>query len=136
MRHRRSAIITGSRAIDDFEKGWVGMAMHSVAWAQGLGGSGSGGGAGTLLSLVPFVLIFVIFYFLLILPQQKKQKQQKSMLEAMKKGDKVITASGIWGTVSNLGKETVTLQIADNTKIKIQREQIARLRGDEEEKDA
>lgn len=112
------------------------MVMHSVAWAQGLGGSGSGGGAGTLLSLVPFVLIFVIFYFLLILPQQKRQKHQKAMLEAMKKGDKVITASGIWGTVSNLGKETVTLQIADNTKIRIQREQIARLRGDEEEKDA
>lgn len=89
-----------------------------------------------MLSLVPFVLIFVIFYFLLILPQQKKQKQQKTMLEALKKGDKVVTASGIWGTVTNLGKETVTLQIADNTKIKMQREYVARLRGDDEDKDA
>lgn len=88
---------------------------------------------GSLVSLVPFVLIFVIFYFLLILPQQKRQKQQKKLLEALKKGDKIITASGIWGTISNLGKDTVTLQIADNTKIKIQREQIARLRGEEEE---
>ena len=98
------------------------MWMESVAWAQTSGGSGSG--SGTLLSLVPFVLIFVIFYFMLILPQQKKQKQQKAMMEGLKKGDKVITASGIWGTVTNLGKDTVTLQIADNTKIKMQREYI------------
>ncbi len=104
----------------------------SVAWAQGASGSTSVGGGG-LLSLIPFVLIFVIFYFMLILPQQKRQIQVKSMIEALKKGDKVVTASGIWGTVTNLGKETVTLQIADNTKIKIQKEHIARLRGDEED---
>ena len=109
------------------------MLMESVAWAQGTNG---GSGTGTILSLVPFVLIFVIFYFLLILPQQKKQKQQRAMLEAIKKGDKVITASGMWGTVTNLGKHTVTLQIADNTKIKLQREHIARLRGDEEDKES
>jgi preprotein translocase subunit YajC len=110
------------------------MWMDSVAWAQSTGGSGSG--SGTLLSLVPFVLIFVIFYFMLILPQQKKQKQQKSLMDGLKKGDKVITASGIWGTVTNLGKDTVTLQIADNTKIKMQREHIARLRSEEDDKDA
>jgi preprotein translocase subunit YajC len=110
------------------------MLMESMAWAQGAGGSGSG--SSTILSLVPFVLIFVIFYFLLILPQQKKQKQQKTMMESLKKGDKVITASGIWGTVTNLGKNTVTLQIADNTKIKMQREHILRLRSDEDDKDA
>ena len=91
---------------------------------MGTKSGGSGSGSRTLLSLVPFVLIFVIFYFLLILPQQKKQKQQKAMMEGLKKGDKVITASGIWGTVTNLGKDTVTLQIADNTKIKMQREYI------------
>ena len=108
--------------------------FESVAWAQGAGGGGGGGGvSGTLVSLVPFVLIFVLFYFLLILPQQKKQKQQKGMLEALKKGDKVITSSGIWGTVTNMGKDTVTLQVADNTKIKIQRDYIARVRSEEEE---
>ena len=107
------------------------MVMASVAWAQA--GPGGGGGSGTLLSLVPFVLIFIIFYFLLILPQQKRQKKLKAMLEALKKGDKVVTSGGIWGTVTNLGKETVTLQIADNAKIKVQRESIARLRTDDEE---
>jgi preprotein translocase subunit YajC len=105
--------------------------LQSVAWAQGSGGGG--GTSGTLVSLVPFVLIFALFYFLLILPQQKKQKQQKTMLEALKKGDKVITSSGIWGTVTNLGKDTVTLQIADNTKIKMQRDYIARIRSEAEE---
>ncbi len=110
------------------------MFMESVAWAQGTSGGGSG--TGTILSLVPFVLIFVIFYFMLILPQQKKQKQQKAMLEQLKKGDKVITSSGIWGTITNLGKETVTLQVADNTKIKLQREYISRVRGEDEDKDS
>jgi preprotein translocase subunit YajC len=104
--------------------------MMSVAWAQG---AASGSTGSTILSFLPFVLIFVIFYFLLILPQQKRQKKLKAMLEALKKGDKVVTSSGIWGTITNLGKETVTVQIADNTKIKVQRDHIARVRVDEEE---
>lgn len=110
------------------------MLMESEAWAQGTGG-GSGLGGGGLLSLVPFLLIFVIFYFLVIRPQQKRQKDQKAVVDAVKKGDKIVTTSGIWGTVANLGKDTVTVQIADNVKIKMQRENIARLRGDDEEKD-
>ena len=106
--------------------------LFSIAWAQsGLGNSPSGGNV--WVSLIPFGLIFVLFYFLLILPQQKRQKKTKEMLAAIKKGDKVVTSSGFWGTVTNLGKETVTLQIADNTKVKIQKEYIARVRGDEED---
>lgn len=113
------------------------MLMESIAWAQGTGGGGAAapGGAGGILSLVPFLLIFIIFYFLLIRPQQQKQKQQRALLDALKKGDKVVTTSGIWGTITNLGKETVTLQIADNTKIKMQRDNISRLRGEDDEKD-
>jgi len=108
------------------------MVMQSVVMAQLFGGGG-GSGASTFLSLIPFALIFVIFYFLVILPQQKRTKQQKALLEALKKGDKVVTASGIWGTVTNLGKETVTLQIADSTKIRIEREQVARLRSSDDD---
>jgi len=103
------------------------MVMQSVAWAQGIAGGGASSTYSTILSLLPFALIFVIFYFLVIMPQQKRAKQQKELREALKKGDKVVTASGIWGTVANLGKETVTLQI------RIQRDQIARLRGGEDE---
>jgi preprotein translocase subunit YajC len=105
--------------------------MASIAWAQGMPGMGSG--TGTLMSLIPFILIFVIFYFLLILPQQRRQKKTRAMLEALKKGDKVVTSAGIWGTVTNLGKETVTLQVADNTKLKVQREHITRLRTEDED---
>lgn len=116
------------------------MLMESLAWAEGTGGGGAAGsgGAGGILSLIPFLLIFVIFYFLLIRPQQQKQKQQQALLDALKKGDKVVTTSGIWGTITNIGKETLTLQIADNTKIKMQRENVSRLRAedDEKEKDA
>ena len=112
------------------------MVMQSVVMAQLFGGGGGAAGgstASTILSLIPFALIFVIFYFLVILPQQKRSKQQKALLEALKKGDKVVTASGIWGTVTNLGKDTVTLQISDNTKIRIQRHLIAQLRGGDDE---
>lgn len=105
--------------------------LVSDAWAQSA--NGGAGGPSLLLSLVPFLLIFAVFYFLLILPQQKRQKQLKDMLDQLKKGDKVVTASGIWGTITNIGKHTVTLQIADNTKIKMQREQIARVRTEDDE---
>lgn len=103
-----------------------------MAWAQAAGGGASGGG-NMLTSLIPFLLVFVLFYFMLIRPQQLRQKKAKEMLEALKKGDKVVTSSGIWGTVTNLGKQTVTLQIGDNTKVKIQRDSISRIRGDEED---
>ena len=102
------------------------------AFAQAAGGAPSGFDPFTVL---PLVLIFVVFWFLLIRPQQKKQKQQQALMDALKKGDKVVTSSGIWGTITNIGKETVTLQIADNTKIKMQRENIARVRGEDEDKE-
>ncbi|HIO22701.1 MAG TPA: preprotein translocase subunit YajC, partial [Nitrospirales bacterium] len=86
------------------------------------------------VSLIPFVLIFLIFYFLLIRPQKQRASQHKTMLDALKKGDKVITSGGLWGTVTNLGKETVTLQIADTVKVKVDRSHVTQLQsGDDEE---
>ena len=105
--------------------------LATIAWAQEA--PADGGGGSTFWSFVPLIVIFVIFYVLLVLPQQKQRKQHRGVLEALKKGDKVVTSSGIWGTVTNLGKHAVTLQIADNAKIKIQREGIARLRAEDEE---
>ena len=107
----------------------MGIELASVAWAQA---GGAPEGAAGLFSLLPFVLIFVVFYFLLILPQQRKQKQHKEMLTKLKKGDKIITSAGIWGSITRLDKDTATVQIDDNTKMKIQRENIGRLRTDEE----
>lgn len=90
---------------------------------------------GTILTtLMPFVLIFVLFYLLMILPQQKRQKKHKAMLDALKKGDKIVTSSGLIGTVANLSRDVVTLQVADNVKIRIMRSHIAEIRtGGEEE---
>ncbi len=106
----------------------MGMEIGSIAWAQGMAPEGASG----LFSLVPFILIFVVFYFLLILPQQRKQKQHKEMLTKLKKGDKVITSAGMWGSITRLDKETATVQVDDNTKVKIQRENISRLRAEDE----
>ena len=102
----------------------------SSALAQGTGGSSPGGG---IISLVPFILIFVVFYFLLIRPQQRQKKQHRQMLEGLKKGDKIVTASGILGTVTNIHKEIVTLQLGDSIKIKIKKEFIASHQSGEDE---
>lgn len=106
-----------------------------VAWAQTAGGAGAAQGSpGLLVSLIPFVLIFLIFYFLLIRPQQQRSAQHKSMLDALKKGDKIVTSGGLWGTITNMGKETVTLQIADSVKVKVERGHVTQLqRADDDE---
>ena len=69
---------------------------------------------------IPLILIFVIFYFFLIRPQQKKVKEHKAMVEALKRGDKVITSGGIVGTVERvIDNEKVEVMIADNVKVEI-----------------
>ena len=72
-------------------------------------------------SIILFGLIFVIFYFMIIRPQQKRQKERQKMLDALKKGDKVVTSGGIHGTVAGLDEKTALVQIADNVKIKVDR---------------
>ncbi len=82
---------------------------------------------GTLVQFLPFILIFVIFYFLLIRPQQKQRKQHQQLLDNLKTGDKVVTASGIYASIVKLGDERVTLEIAPKVNVQIDRSQIARL---------
>lgn len=67
------------------------------------------------------ILIFVVFYFMLIRPQQKKQKETQKMLESLRSGDKVVTTSGILGTVTNVKEKTVIVRIADNVKVELLR---------------
>lgn len=78
-------------------------------------------GGGMIGTVVMFGLIFVIFYFMIIRPQQKRQKERQKMLESLEKGDKIITAGGIYGTVVGIEEKTVLVQIADNVKVKIDR---------------
>ena len=87
-----------------------------------------------LAQMLPmFIMIIVIFYFVIYRPQKQQREKHKALLDELKKGDKVVTTGGIWGTVSTIGKETVTLQVAENAKIRIARDHIARVRGDDVE---
>ena len=78
------------------------------------------------MSLVPLGLMVLIFYFLLIRPSQKKEKDRKKMIEALQKGDKVITVGGIYGVIANLKPEEgiVVLKIADGTKVEFSKSAI------------
>ena len=105
------------------------MLFTSVAQAMGLPGGGSGGdGSQGLIGLLPLVAMFAIFYFLLIRPQQKKAKDHKVMLEALKRGDDVVTQGGILGRVSAITEDVVTVEVAPDVKIRVQRGSIAAVR--------
>ena len=93
--------------------------LISPAYAQAAGGAAPGGG---IEAFLPLILIFVIFYFLLIRPQQKKMKEHKAMIEAVRRGDKVVTGGGILGTVTKVGEnEEVTVEIAEGIKVQVVR---------------
>lgn len=94
------------------------------AMAQAAGGAPAGSSATPLIMMAVFV---VIFYFLLIRPQQKKQKEHQAMLKQIAVGDEVITAGGILGKVVELGDNFLTLEIAQNVHIKVQRFQVTSL---------
>ncbi len=94
----------------------------STAHAMGTGAAGQQGG---ITAFIPLILMFVIFYFLLIRPQQKKAKTHQAMIDAVKKGDKVITSGGIHGTIIKTDDTTVTLEIAEKVNIKVIRANIS-----------
>jgi len=85
--------------------------------------------ANPLLLALPWVAIFVIFYFLLIRPQSKRQKQHKKLVESLEKGDKVVSAGGIHGTVQGVDadSDTVTLEVGDKVRIRLSRGSVARV---------
>jgi preprotein translocase subunit YajC len=83
----------------------------------------SGNPMGPVLAQLVFIgIIFVIFYFLIIKPQQTQRKKHQEFLASLKKGDKVITSSGIWGTISEISDDTITLKVDANTKIKFSKD--------------
>jgi len=86
------------------------------------------GGDGSMVStLIMFGAIFAIFYFMIIRPQQKKAKEREALLGSVKKGDKIITASGIHGTISGLDETTVLVDVGNNNKIKMERSAIGQV---------
>ena len=84
-----------------------------------------------IYQIVPFIFIFLLFYFLLIRPAQKRQKKHQDLVGRLKKGDEVITASGILGKIHGLTETFVTLEVSDNVRIRVLRAQIASLAGEE-----
>ena len=98
------------------------------AMGTGPGGAGPGGtapGGGMMGALLPLLLMFLVFYVLLIRPQQKRTKQHREFLNALKKGDEVMTSGGIYGKVTGITENVVTLEVADKVRIKVQRSNIA-----------
>jgi preprotein translocase subunit YajC len=98
--------------------------LISDAQAQAAGASPAGGGLGQIAILVVFV---VVFYLLLIRPQQKRAKEHQAMLGKLAAGDEVVTAGGIVGRIHEISDSFVTLEIADNVRIKVQRSQVTSL---------
>lgn len=96
-----------------------------------LAGSPAGGQSqqNPFMLWLPIILIFAIMYFLIFRPQAKKQKQHRMMLEGLKKGDKIITAGGIYGTVLSVRdkENTIVVKIDDNTKIELVKSSVAQV---------
>ncbi len=108
----------------------------ATAYAMGAPGSAPAqGGGGGFSSLIMMVVIFAIFYFILIRPQQKKMKEHKKMVEDLKKGDRIITAGGMYATVENTTPDTLTVKIAEGVKVKITRSSVGAVVKPEEEKE-
>lgn len=84
-----------------------------------------GAAGGSLASFLPLILIFVLFYFLLIRPQQKRQKEHQQMVTALATGDEVVSGGGILGKVTEVGEQFVTVEIANNVAVKLQKHTIA-----------
>lgn len=93
----------------------------SSAWAQA-GESGSG-----LIGILPMILIFVVFYFLLIRPQQKRAKQHREMISSLEVGDEIVTNGGALGIVRAIEDDFLTVQVASEVELKIQRSAIAQM---------
>jgi preprotein translocase subunit YajC len=90
----------------------------SPAFAQASGAPAAGGG---FESLILIVLMFGVLYFLMIRPQMKRAKEHKSLIEGLQKGDEVITSGGMLGRISKVSDNYVTLQVADNVEVQVQR---------------
>ncbi len=88
----------------------------STAYAQTA--APAGGGGDMLVQFLPLILIFVVFYFLLIRPQQKKMKEHKAMLSAIRRGDRVVTGGGIIGVVTKVADDELTVEIAENVRVR------------------
>ncbi len=100
----------------------------SSAIAQTAPAAAAGGDMqSSLMSMLPLLLMFVVLYFVMIRPQMKKQKEHRAMIDALAKGDEVVTAGGLLGRISKMGDNYVGLDVANNVEIQIQRSAIVQV---------
>jgi preprotein translocase subunit YajC len=99
----------------------------SSAFAQTAPAAAGGDMQSTLMGMLPLVLMFVVLYFVMIRPQMKKQKEHKAMIDALAKGDEIVTAGGVLGKVSKLGDHYVGLEIANGVEVQIQRSAVVQV---------
>jgi preprotein translocase subunit YajC len=99
----------------------------SQAFAQAAPPAAAGGTESTLLSMAPLVLMFVVLYFIMIRPQMKRQKEHKAMIEALAKGDEVVTAGGVLGKVSRLGETFVHIEVGNGVELQVQRSAVSQV---------
>ena len=103
--------------------------MHTIALLQSAGNSS----AAFLFNVLPIAAIGLVFYFLVIAPANKQRRKQAEMLESLKKGDRVLTSGGIYGTIQGVEADVVYLKIAENVKVKVARSAIASIQAGEGE---
>lgn len=100
----------------------------SSAFAQTAPAAAGGGDmTSTLTSMLPLLLMFVVLYFVMIRPQMKKQKEHRAMIEALAKGDEVVTAGGLLGRVSKLGEGYISLELASGVEVQMQRASVVQV---------
>lgn len=100
----------------------------SSAFAQTAPAAAAGGDIqSSLMSMLPIVLMFVVLYFIMIRPQMKKQKEHRAMVEALAKGDEVVTAGGLLGRVSSLNENFVGVEIANGVEVQLQRQAVVQV---------
>ncbi len=100
----------------------------SSAFAQTAPAAAAGGSMqDSLMSMLPLVLMFVVLYFVMIRPQMKKQKEHRAMIEAITKGDEVVTAGGVLGKISKLGESFLGIEVANGVEIQIQRSAVVQV---------
>ncbi len=104
------------------------------AYAQGAGGAG---GSDLLVSLLPFVFIFIILYFMIIRPQQRRMKQHQEMIANLRRGDTVVTSGGLIGKITKVGEENeISIEIAEGVRVRIVKSTVAEVRAKGEPADA
>ena len=87
----------------------------------------AGDAQSSLLSLLPLVLMFVVLYFIMIRPQMKRQKEHKTMVEALAKGDEIVTAGGVLGRVTKLGDTFLSIEVANGVELQVQRSSVVQV---------